>query len=100
MPFDDVLELLRRGPVGIVGSGQPARPGAVQHHRSGAFRMRFTEQEAQRAALRDAEDRRSDGSGRVHDRPDVLHSLVDRRRVRDGIGHARPPLVEHDQTRE
>ena len=95
-----VLELLGRRPVRIVGAGETPGPGAVQDHRPGTFGVRGCEQQAQRPALRDPEDRRAVGPDGVHDGADVVHPLVHRRWPGHRVRHPGAALVEHDQPRE
>ncbi len=62
--------------------------------------MSGCEEHREGASLRLAHDRRALAPDRVHDRPDVVHSLLERGRTRHAVGHAHAALVEQDQPRE
>ena len=62
--------------------------------------MRCREQHREWAALRLAHDGGSVASDRIHDRPNVVHSLLEGGRTRHAVRHAHSALVEEDQACE
>jgi hypothetical protein len=62
--------------------------------------MARREQSRQRAALGDPEDRRAVKTRSIHDRANIVHPLLERRRARDRVRHPRSPLIEHHDARE
>ena len=57
--------------------------------------MGRSKQRRQRASLRYAKQRGLLYVSGFHDRSQVVHALVETRKVSDPIGHAGPTLVEH-----
>ncbi len=88
-----------RGP-GVVRRLRGAPHGAVEHQSGHALGMSGREQDAHRPALGDPEQGRPLGPGGVHDRPDVVDPLLERRHLGDGVGQPGAALVEDDQARE
>ena len=98
--------LLELPPVGTLGGselvvGRPQRAGQspVQHQCRDPLGMGRGEHDAHRSTFRGAEQRRALRSGRVHHRPDVIASFLQRRHADIPVGQARAPLVEHDHPR-
>jgi hypothetical protein len=73
---------------------------ALKDERDRAFRVGRGEEHRERAALGLAHHRRTLASDRVHDRPDVVHALLERRRAWHAVRHSHPTLVEEAQPRE
>ncbi len=95
--------------VGLLGRCPPARPritrpgerrriAAVDDQARGAFGVGGRKQRRHDPALGDSEQRRALRTGRVEDRTDVVHPLLERGQWVDAIGHPAPTLVEKDET--
>jgi hypothetical protein len=88
------------GAVWIVDVAAGAGHCPVQDERNGPPRVGRCEEDAHRAALGHADQRRSFRTHRVHDRADVVHPLFERRRADVAVRQPHPPLVEDHQARE
>ena len=88
----------RFSPRPVVG-GLLLHLGADEEERLSSVRVGRCEQHRERTAFRFAEDRRAFGPRGVHDRPDVVHPLLEGA-PGDAIGKAHPALVERDHARE
>ena len=91
--------LRRRGP-GVVRCLGGSTHRAVEHESSHTIGVRGREHHAHRTALGDAEKGRSLGCSGIHDRPNVVDSLLEGRHLGNGVGQPGPALVEDDQARE
>jgi hypothetical protein len=74
-----------------------AHDAAVRGDRPRSLRVRRGEQERHRPAFGQPEQRSTLGSRLIHDRPDVVHPLLERRRRAHAVGHSDATLVEDDQ---
>jgi hypothetical protein len=80
----------------------PRRLGhcAPEDERPGAVGVGRREEGAHRTAFRQPDHGCPFGAHCIHDGADIVHSGLQRRRRRDGVGHARAPLVEVDDAGE
>ncbi len=84
----------------VVGRPDPRRLRAPQDEAARPLGVRGREDARHAAALGRAEDERALAPRGVHHGTDVVGSLLERRRGRRTVAHARPPLVEPDQSSE
>ncbi len=84
----------------IIGRPPPAHDRVVEDESSGALGVRGREQDGQCGAVRGTEERSFLGTGGVHDRSHVVHSLLERGRAGHGIRDAGTALVEEQHARE
>ena len=92
--------LARRRPRVVVVRVAALRVAAVEDERPRPARVRRREEDAQRPALRVAEQRRRLGAGGVHHGADVVHARVEVGQADGAVGEPGPALVEADQPRE
>jgi hypothetical protein len=88
-----------RAPRVVLGPHAGLGDGAVEHQRLDALGMRRREDRRDRAAVPLSDDDRPRAAGRVEDRADVVHALLEgRHRIgRDRVGQPDAALVEDDQ---
>ena len=85
---------------GVVGRLGGASHCSVENESAHPVGVSSCRQNAHRPALRDPEQGGPLGARGVHDRPDVVAALLERRNLGDGIGQPGAALVEDDQARE
>ncbi len=95
-------QCLDRGSDREVGSLEETREAVDEDEARDPFRMRRGERHRQDPAADVGDQRRSVASDRVEHGRDIGHELLEgrKRRRRDRVREARPPLVEHDQPAE
>ena len=92
--------LLRRGRPRVVGRAGASDAGVDDRDAHASVGIRGGEQQGEAGAGAAAEEHGAIGSGRVHDRPNVVHRRVDRLHLADTVGETRPALVEHQHATE
>lgn len=83
-----------------VGVPPLADEGALEDEADRSFGVSRGEQQGKRPAFGLAHDRGPLAADGVHDRSDVVHPLLEGHRLRDAVGHAHSPLIEHNEARE
>ena len=84
----------------VVIPADPRGLGAPQDESGRSIGIRGREDARHAAALGCAEDERALAAGGIHDGTDVVGSLLEGRGAGRTVAHARPSLVEPDQSRE
>jgi len=97
-PFDPRLLRGLRHPGAVSGRTGEAHERVHRHQRLHAVRMRGRDQHAQLSSVTMPNKCRAFGADRIHHRADIVHPLLQRRQVLDGVRQPDPTRVEEDQS--
>jgi hypothetical protein len=95
-----LAEIVRRRAEGVALGGRRARHPAPANERLRAVRVGRREEDAHRDSFGRPQQGGPLGAGGIHDGPNVVHALLERRRLRHRIRQPGPAPVEGDHSRE
>jgi hypothetical protein len=95
-----LAHLLLGHPASVIRGEPVPRHRAPEDQAPATLRVGSREQRGHRAAVGSADQCSPFRPCRIHHRPDVVHPLLDVWNPHPAVGHAGPPLVEHDHAAE